>query len=183
LHVSYYVNNQSHGGIYFGERGAEGTILRSKGWSDFTPKAPAPLGASNDANAAIMAYLGDPVPPPAGLDARYAPEGLKNAFTTLAKKANAEVKLLKVDDSEFPFLVYGVLAGQHEYRVLEDGLREMKDYAYAGSVVGGTSRGSTYFAINIIPESQCRGSRAATCNRRLMVRLQMLADAARQSEQ
>src|SRR5205814_5725470 len=35
LHISFYVDGHSHGGIYFGEKGFENTILRRKGWSDF----------------------------------------------------------------------------------------------------------------------------------------------------
>ena len=34
LHVSFYVDNHSHGGVYFGEKGIENTVLRKKGWSD-----------------------------------------------------------------------------------------------------------------------------------------------------
>src|SRR6266851_4287348 len=36
LHISFYVNGNSHGGIYFGEKGVEKTVLRKKGWSDFS---------------------------------------------------------------------------------------------------------------------------------------------------
>src|SRR5262249_42265340 len=35
LHVSFYVNGRSHGGIYFGEKEVETTVLRKKSWSDF----------------------------------------------------------------------------------------------------------------------------------------------------
>ena len=191
LHISFYVNGHSHGGIYFGEKGAEKTILRKKGWSDFSSDATrAKPGRefaagekasafTNDSNLAILAYLGNPVPPPADLDAKYNRTNLRAAFTALSKKADLRVKTLEVDESEFPFLAYGVLAGKCDFRVLENGLREMKGYDYGGSVVGHTGQGSTYFALNMVPHEQYPNDR---CNRRLMIRLQMLADIARRKE-
>ena len=58
----------------------------------------------------------------------------------------------------------------------------MKDYNYGGSVVGGSDKGETYFSLNMIPSGQYPSGQAAACNRRLMVRLQMLADSVRQAE-
>jgi len=192
LHVSLYVNGAPHGGVYFGEKGVEKTVLRQKGWSDFSkdlaskPNLQAGAGSSGSAvsdpaNLAIIAFLGKPVPAPANLAAKYSPKNLEAAFTASSKKSGLQVQKLAVDDSEFPFLVYGVLAGKPEYRVLEQGLRGMKDYVYGGSVVGATDN-STYFALNMIPQTQIPSEQAAACSRRLMIRLQMLADAARQSE-
>src|SRR5262249_35556192 len=93
LHISFYVNGQPHGGIYFGEKGFENTVLRQKGWSDFSrgpaAKAPEPGTASTDngplrvsepGNLAIMAYLGNPVAAPGNLDAKYTPTNLLAAF-------------------------------------------------------------------------------------------------------
>jgi hypothetical protein len=195
LHVTFYVNGHSHGGIYFGEKDFDNTVLRKKDWSDFSNDSPGgrpdrkSAGARNGgtalsgpANLAIMAYLGDPVSPPAGLDARYSPTNLLAAFTALSQKQGLRVERLALDDSEFPFLVYGVLAGKHDFRELEAGLHQMKDYKYGGSVVGITDKGGTYFSFNMIPYSQYPSGQAAACNRRLMVRLQMLADAVRQAE-
>lgn len=191
LHISFYVNGHSHGGIYFGEKGVEKTILRKKDWSDFASasalaKPDRGFGAgknasalSSDSNLAILAYLGNPVPAPADLDAKYKRTNLLAAFTALSKKADLRVKTLEVDESEFPFLAYGVLADKCDFRVLEKGLREMKGYDYGGSVVGQTDQGSTYFALNMIPHDQYPSD---GCARRLMIRLQMLADAARRME-
>ena len=53
----------------------------------------------------------------------------------------------------------------------------MQGYDYGGSVRGSTETGSTYFSLNIIPASQLPTRQMAACHRRLMVRLQMLADA------
>jgi hypothetical protein len=196
LHVSFYVSGNSQGGIYFGEKGIENTVLRKKSWSDFSRSAPghqpdvnaaaARTGAvpiSDPANRAIMTYLGEAVPPPAGLDTRYSPTNLLAAFTALSQQQGLRIERLAVDDSEFPFLVHGVLAGQHDFRELEAGLRQMKDYDYGGSEVGNTAKGGTYFSLNMIPYSQYPSGQAAACNRRLMVRLQMLADSVRPAEE
>ena len=195
LHVSFYVNGHTHGGVYFGEKGIENTILRKKSWSDFSSSSPdkkadeksAAAGngestLSGPANRAIMAYLGEAVSPPASLDVKYSPTNLRAAFTALSKKQGLQIERLSLDDSEFPFLVYGVLAGKHDFRELEASLHQMKDYDYGGSVVGSTDKGGTYFSLNMIPYSQYPSGQAAACNRRLMVRLQMLADSVRQAE-
>jgi hypothetical protein len=192
-HVSFYVNGHSHGGVYFGEKGLEKTILRRKGWSDFSNAAPSeksglkssPLESgglmpSNPANAAILAYLGDPVAAPGNLDAKYTPTNLLAAFTAISRKAGWPIQKLAVDDSEFPFLVYGVLTGKHE--LSQNDIRQIKGYEYGGSVRGITAKGSTYFSLNMIPGDQYPSDQVAACNRRLMVRLQMLAESAGQSE-
>lgn len=175
LHLSFYVNGRSHGGIYFGEKGVEKTVLRQKGWSDFSNAAP----PTSTANAAIMAYLGNPVAAPATLDPKYTPTNLLAAFTAMSAKAGWRIQKLAVDESEFPFLVFGLVAGRHELGQKE--FRGMQGYEYGGSVVGITEDGSTYFALNMIPRDQYPSELAAACNRRLMVRLQMLADAIRQA--
>ena len=60
-----------------------------------------------------------------------------------------------------------------------EAIREMKGYDYGGSVRGSTASGSTYFSLNMIPRDQYPRGQAVACQRRLMVRLQMLADAVR----
>lgn len=182
LHVSFYVNGHSHGGIYFGEKGFENTVLREKSWSDFTSASTEEKPDRKSANLAIMAYLGSPVPPPASLDARYFPTNLMAAFTALGKKQGLQIEKLAVDDSEFPYLVYGVLTGKHDFRELEADLNQMKGYDYCGSVVGHTDKEGTYFSLNMIPHSQYSGSQFVACDRRLMVRLQMLADSVRHAK-
>jgi len=192
LHVSFCVNSQLHGGIYFGEKGLEGTVLREKSWSDFSSASPGngteqdsaaarngETSAPTTANREIMAFLGDPVLPPAGLDKRYTPTNLKVAFTDLCRRLGLTVERLEVDESEFPYVIYGLLAGQCDYHVIADGIRELNGYSYGGSVSGSTQAGGTYFSLNAIPETQFPRGRLEDCNRRLMVRLQMLADSMR----
>jgi len=197
LHVSFYVDKQSHGGIYFGEKGFENTVFRKKGWSDFSKtsrqRGASPVEAaskpptveiggaiaSGQANAAIMAYLGDPVPAPVNLDSKYWPTNLAAAFIAMGNKSGWQIQKLAVDESEFPFLVYGLIEGSHV--LVEKDIREMEGYDYSGSVRGSTDKG-TYFALNMIPHSQYPAGEAAACNRRLMVRLQLLAETVRQAD-
>ena len=132
-------------------------------------------GPAAPANAAIMAYLGDPVPPPARLDARYTAEGLTAAFRALCRNLGYEIQKLSVDETEFPFLVYGVLEGRCDYREIQAALRATAGYAYSGSSTGTTKDGSTYFALNMMPPAEYPRSHAEAIRRRLMIRLQMLA--------
>jgi hypothetical protein len=128
---------------------------------------------AGSANAAIMAYLGEPVPPPARLDPKYTVEGLTAAFTTLCKKIGSDVIKLGVDDTEFPFLVYGVITGERPFQDIQNALRAMPGYAYSGSVVG-SSNGTTYFSLNMVPRDQYPPEQAEAIRRRNMIRLQML---------
>lgn len=188
LHVSFYPKNSKlHGGVYFGEKGRENTLMRNQSWfREFADKSSVKqddieMGVVNEANRALLAYLGNPVPPPADMDLRYNKENLLTAFTTLCGKAHLVITKLAVDNSEFPFLVYGTLAGSHtlpEAPVFE----EQKGYTYGGSVRGSFGGGSTYFAVNLVPSSQYPADKERTCHRRLMLRLQMLADKAQQNQ-
>jgi hypothetical protein len=220
LHVSFYPrgNGSSRGGIYFGEKGVEKTILRQM--SSFNQKLtkltnsrvsvaeelnraaqqPSPdatgLGKSSAAialsrghatygpNHAIMQYLGSPVPAPADLDAKYNSQNLMAAFTAAAKDAQRNIKMIAVDNSEFPFLVYGVLEGRYDGgQAFTDALNQMEGYDYGGAVSGSTDSAATFFAYNITPREHYPQGSEEQCNRRLMVRLQMLAQKAREWEQ
>jgi hypothetical protein len=191
LHVSFYANGHSSGGVYFGEYGREDTILRKKAWSDSSKKSAAggaglespvreQANLSDPANAAIMTYLGNPVAAPANLDAKYTPTNLLSAFTAMSNGQRWQIQKLAVDDSEFPFLVYGLIAGRHELNAQD--IRKMQGYDYGGSVRGSTGSGATHFSLNMIPFDQFPDGQSTACHRRLMVRLQMLADRAERSE-
>ena len=129
---------------------------------------------ASSANAAIMAYLGDPVTPPANLDPKYTPEGLTAAFRQLSQNLGFKVQRLAVDQSEFPFLVYGIIEGRQSYNALKEGLSAMPGYAYSGSSTGNAD-GSTYFALNMMPQREYPREVADAIHRRSMIRLQMLA--------
>jgi hypothetical protein len=182
LHVSFYPHGSSRGGIYFGEKRRENTIMRNQGWfKEFTSQPTghsgnAVLVGDNSPNRALMNFLGDPVPAPATMDARYNKENLLKAFTDLCRKADFVITKLAVDDSEFPFLLYGTLDGAHTLPAQL--FNDEPGYAYGGCVRGSIGEGSTYFAVNMVPRSQYPEHQEKACNRRLMIRLQMLADKA-----
>jgi hypothetical protein len=191
LHVSFYVNGRASGGIYFGEKGFKESVLWKKSWSDFSEaqtgelKGQGTAGANSakttepiPANVAIMAYLGEPVPLPVAMDERFSPVNLKAAFISLSKKLGLKVVRLDIDESEFPYVIYGLLDGQCDHRALASAVRQLNGYGYGGSVSGSTPEGGTYFAMNMIPVSQYPQGRSNECERRLMVRLQMFAEAA-----
>ncbi|HZV33067.1 MAG TPA: hypothetical protein VFB72_00715 [Verrucomicrobiae bacterium] len=182
LHVSFYANNSSHGGVYFGEKDRENTIMRNQGWFHNVgdKQHETETGPENKANLALMAYLGHPVPPPSDMDARYDKENLLKAFTALCRNANLVITKLAVDDSEFPFLVYGTLEGIHSLPE-KSAFEEQKGYTYGGSVRGSDGEG-TYFAVNMVPSDKYPEGQQKACQRRLMLRLQMLADKAQQAQ-
>jgi hypothetical protein len=128
---------------------------------------------ASSANAAIMAYLGEPVPRPAELDPKYTAEGLIVACKAMCAKLGFELHMLAVDDTEFPFLVYGVISGSHDFQAVPATLRVMPGYAYGGSVVG-RKRGMTYFSLNLMSHDQYPSAQREAIQRRLMIRLQML---------
>jgi hypothetical protein len=183
LHVSIYSKgSHSHDAVYFGEKGKENTIMRMGEWFYDAVGNPTADRADDKRNRALMDYLGNPVPAPPGMDPRYNRENLLKAFTALCNKADLVITKLSVDDSEFPFLLYGTLDGRHklpESPVFE----EQKGYTYGGSVRGSTGEGATYFAVNMVPHDQYPADQEKACNRRLMLRLQMLADKASQTLQ
>ena len=186
LHVSFYPDNSKlNGGVYFGEKGRENTIMRDQKWfhefaaNSLDKQHELEIGVANEANRALLAYLGNPIPPPADMDSRYNKENLLKAFTTVCQKADLVITKLVVDDSEFPFLVYGTLDGNHplpKAPVFE----EQNGYTRGGCVRGSFGGGSSYFAVNMVPDSQYPADKEQGCHRRLMLRLQMLAERAQQ---
>jgi hypothetical protein len=186
FHVSFYAPHEghSHGGVYFGEKGVENTILRKTDWPDLSAKVPASVAdapataASADAQSAILEYLGNPVPAPAGMDPKYDRDHLLAAFRDACSRQGLTVKALAVDTSEFPYVLYGQLEGKTSLRTLEPSLHNLSGYEYAGSVSGNTGMGGTYFALNMVPYSKYPADAAKFCSHRLTVRLQILADRA-----
>lgn len=186
LHVSFYPDNSKRpGGVYFGEKGRENTIMRDQGWfREFAANSPdtqhnLEAGGANGANRALLAYLGNPIAPPAGMDSRYNKENLLKAFTAVCQKADLVITKLAVDDSEYPFLVYGTLAGNQPLPKAP-AFEEQKGYTRGGAIRGSFDGGSSYFAVNMVPDSQFPADKEQACHRRLMLRLQMLADKAQE---
>ena len=164
-HISFYYHGKSRGGVYFGEKGHENTVMRNQSWfSGLDADKTGPVELADPANRALLLYLGNPVPPPVNMDARYAKGNLVNAFTELCRNSNLDLKKVAVDDSEFPFLVYGIIDGRHS---LPDrtAFEEIKGYTYGGSVRGSTDEGMTYFAVNMarivnIPRNKAKSATA-----------------------
>jgi hypothetical protein len=213
LHVSFYPDNSSlHGGVYFGEKGRENTIMRDQEWFreigiaaklqalqhelgsnvasreyQAVQQAQQALqqtlqalqhdpdrGVVSNANHALMAYLGNPVPPPADMDAKYTKEGLSNAVQLAARNAGITLKKLAIDDSEFPFLV-GVICEGSDYAKLKAEITKMDGYDYHGRVGGDSnSDGSdTCNAFCIVPYSVGPNEARQQIDHRLMLRQQV----------
>ena len=181
LHVSFYPDNSSsHGGVYFGEKGRENTIMREQGWFREFDVKPADKqhgpgsGHASDANRALIAYLGDPVPSPADMDAKYTREGLSNAIQLAARDAGITLKKLAIDDSEYPFLV-GVICGGSDFSKLKNQINKMDGYDFTGRVGGDSnSDGSdTCNAFSIVPYQVHPQAARQQIDHRLMLRYQV----------
>jgi hypothetical protein len=102
----------------------------------------------------------------------YTPEGLREAFAALCKSLGYRAHVVEIDQTEAPFLVYGVLAGPCDYRAIRDQLGSMPGYAYSGSVTRGRGDDSvTIFALNMIPREYSEAD-----PRRTMDRMRELAE-------
>lgn len=113
------------------------------------------------------------VPVPAALDPKYTAEGLTEAFRALANRLGYRVQRLSIDQTEFPFLVHGVIEGRCDYRQLRRGLEDMPGYAYSGSTTWITAR-TTEFALNMHPATAYPPEHAAAIRKRLAERLKAL---------
>ena len=155
LHVSFYPvpSGSSFGGVYFGQgdrvlRNNKFSIRDENGASSSSEK-PVSTGGPNQA---LFEYLGNPVEPPAKMDAQYTKDGLINAIQLAARNAGITVKKVVIDDSEYPFLV-GVICGGSDSAKLKDQIRKLDRYAYNGCIGNDTnSDGSdTCNAFSIVP--------------------------------
>jgi hypothetical protein len=180
LHVSFYPagSGGDFGGVYFGQGK---WVLREKGWSNPLQNTGAKdhtaTGASTGRpvsltgpNQLLLEYLGDPVAPPADMDAAYTKDGLIKAVQTASRNAGITLKRIEIDDSEYPFLV-GVICKKGDYPKLKDQLRKMEGYAYNGSVGG-----DTHNAMNIVPYRVMPSALSGRINHRTGLRMQVLYD-------
>lgn len=97
--------------------------------------------------------VGPPVPPPANLDPRYLPEALKTAFAAGCKASGLRILDIAVDESAFPYLLYGVVETGGSFETLKAAVARMEGYRYMGST---TSRrdGLMFFVLDITPRDQ-----------------------------
>jgi len=180
LHVSFYPvpSGSCFGGIYFGQGQ---WVLHNKGWSYLKPPSRSPdyVGRGNSTggpvsltgpNQALLEYLGDPVEPPADMNAAYSKEGLIKAVQTAARNADVSVQRVEVDDSEFPFLV-GVICQEGDYSKLKEQFRKMDGYEYNGSVGSDTRN-----AFNLVPHRAFPSEVSQRISHRTTLREQIFYD-------
>jgi hypothetical protein len=123
------------------------------------------VGCSKHANQALYNYLGNPVAPPAGIDAAYTKAGLTSAVEDAAQATNISLTKVVIDDSEFPFLVGVVCADKGGIEKLEAQLRKTAGYTYSGSV-----NSDNISVMDITPYKACPMSARQQIDHRLMLR-------------
>jgi hypothetical protein len=165
-HVSFYPagGGEGFGGVYFGK----GEWLWT-GKSSGQPRPGDPVSVDG-ANRALLDYLGNPVEPPANLDAAYAPAGLREAVTAAAGAAGISLRKIAVDDSEFPYMVW-VAGDEAGFTKLKAQFGKMERYEYYGSV---GDRGA--HAFTIIPRRAWPEEAQQRIYRRATLRMQVFYD-------
>ncbi len=136
-HVTMYSipGGQPFAGIYFGSKddAARGKNMDLSYYADANTAASSASTSLSGPNQALLAYLGNPVEPPADLDVHYTVEGLTTCVEQAAHDAGITLKKLTLDDSEFPYLV-GVVCSGSDYPKLKNQFKKLKDYKYNGSI-------------------------------------------------
>jgi hypothetical protein len=127
--------------------------------------------AATGPNKVLYDYLGDPVAPPANMDAAYSKEGLIGAMQDAAKAANITLTKVEVDNSEFPFLVGVVCANRGDLEKLKEQIRKMTTYNYTGGVGG-----DTQMIMNLVPYSAFPTDASQRIYHRMMLREAILSD-------
>jgi hypothetical protein len=122
-------------------------------------------------NRVLLEYLGDPVAPPATLDAAYTKQGLAHGMQTAAQAAGISLVKLEMDDSEFPCLVGIVCANRDDRQKLEDQISRMPGYNYNGGWGGNDMR-----AMNLVPVNAWPNDARQQIWRRTPLREQILGD-------
>ncbi|MDB6122681.1 MAG: hypothetical protein JWQ71_1674 [Pedosphaera sp.] len=170
LHVSFYPvpSGSAFGGLYFGQGNR---VLHHKGFSHPDHTA---TGSSSEKpesgsgpNQALLAYLGEPVQPPANMDAKYTKKGLLDAIQLAARNAGITTKKVVIDDSEYPFLV-GVICKDSDSAKLKDQLKKLEGYEYNGSVGSDTCN-----AFSLVPYKAHPQEAAQSIDHRLLLRQQV----------
>jgi hypothetical protein len=172
LHVSFY-SGADFGGVYFGQgdRVYHHRMHLNSSSDRITGSSSEGSVSLSGPNKALLEYLGNPVPPPANMDARYTAQGLTATVLQAARDANVQVKNVMIDDSEFPFLV-GVICGGSDVVPLIKELKKMDGYEYGGGVGNDVnSDGSdTCNVFNIVPHRAFPGGTEQQIYHRLILR-------------
>jgi len=122
-------------------------------------------------NEVLFDYLGDPVAPPANMDAVYTKQGLASAIQDAAHAANITLAKVEVDDSEFPFLVGVVCANRGDIEKLKEQIRKMTTYNFGGGVGS-----DTRMVMNLVPYSAFPTGAGERIYHRMMLREAILSD-------
>ena len=122
-------------------------------------------------NQVLFDYLGNPVPPPANLDAAYTKEGMIQALQTAVQQAGITLTKLEIDDSEFPFLVGVVFAGNGDKEKLMEQIEKLPAYKSSGGVGGELT-----YSMNIVPYSAFPREAGDRIYHRMMLREAVLFD-------
>jgi hypothetical protein len=168
LHLTFYspATGQGFGGVYFGQGQ---WVLHNKPFSYSTAAPPEKEAASplsfSGPNQGLFEYLGNPVAPPPDMDAAYSKAGLTRAIQTAAQNAGLSLVRVEIDDSEFPFLVGVVFAQPGDRQKLEEQIRKLEPYTFAGGVSGGS-----ICAMNIVPYRAFPPESSQRISRRMMLR-------------
>jgi hypothetical protein len=176
LHLTFYshATGQGFGGVYFGQGR---WVLRHKQWRyrDSASRSEKPgvrqPVSSTGPNQVLFDYLGNPVAPPANLDASYTKEGLTRAMQAAAQNAGISLVKLEIDDSEFPFLVGVVFTKTGDRQKLDEQIGKMAAYNYTGGVGGENSR-----TMNLVPSSAFPAEACQRIYHRMMLREAVLFD-------
>lgn len=117
---------------------------------------------------ALVAYLGEAVPPPVNIDPAYSKEGLLGAIHQAAQLAGVSLKKLEIDTSEFPFLAGVMCENEADFEKLKTQLKNLPGYDYAG---GTGSHGGCAF--NLTPYRSYPSDAGQRISRRSMLRTQL----------
>jgi hypothetical protein len=183
LHLSFYPVSGSSwflgGGVYFGQGQ---WVNRDKGWTHLGTQASAQdyLGTGNPTggpvsvtgpNQALLEFLGNPVAPPADMNAAYSKDGLIKAVQTAAYNAGISIQRVEIDDSEFPFLVGVICKEEGDFSKLTAQLRKLDGYEYNGCISS-----STHSAMNLVPHRAFPRAAFQRIDHRTGLREQVLYD-------
>jgi hypothetical protein len=170
LHLTFYsrATGQGFGGVYFGQGQ---WVLRHKQWSyrDPASRLEKPnvreLVSATGPNQILFDYLGNPVPPPANLDAAYTKEGLTHAMQAAAQNAGISLLKLEIDDSEFPFLIGVAFTTKSDMQKFDGQIGKMAAYNDSGGVGDKKSR-----TMNLVPSSAFPEEARQRIDHRMMLR-------------
>ena len=122
------------------------------------------------------AYVAQTTASGAKIDPYYSADGLRKAFAQLCGQLRYRPINVEIDQSEFPFIVYGRLEGRCDYREIRSVLETMPGYAYAGCVTSVRGNELTVFALNMTPHPIAASQSSM---QQLMSRMQALANTQR----